>query len=99
MGQNYDFTRYSIEEEELRIEINESLNVVERLNGAMDFIFYDKLGEITTNKIHDQELTVVGRFARTNAIDLFAHQSLWIISTGFNATITINDTENQIRSS
>ena len=33
-------------QEELRIEINESLNVVERLNGIMDFIFYGKLCSI-----------------------------------------------------
>jgi TnpA family transposase len=48
-----------LEEEELRIEINESLNVVERLNGIMDFIFYGKLGEISTNIKEDQELAVV----------------------------------------
>jgi TnpA family transposase len=45
--------------EELRIEIHESLNVVERLNGMMGFIFYGKLGEISTNKKDDQELAVV----------------------------------------
>ncbi|MEO8963235.1 MAG: Tn3 family transposase [Gammaproteobacteria bacterium] len=45
--------------EELRIEIHESLNVVERLNGIMGFIFYGKLGEISTNKKDDQELAVV----------------------------------------
>lgn len=43
---------------ELRIEINESLNVVERLNGIMGFIFYGKLGEISTNKTEDQSLSV-----------------------------------------
>lgn len=48
-----------LEEESLRIEIHEALNVVERLNGAMSFMFYGKLGEISTNKTHDQELTVV----------------------------------------
>ena len=34
----------------LRIEINEGLNVVERLNHVMDFIFYGQLGKIKTNK-------------------------------------------------
>ena len=38
-----------LESEELRIEINEGLNVVERLNHVMDFIFYGKLGEMRTN--------------------------------------------------
>ena len=45
--------------EELRIEIHESLNVVERLNSIMNFIFYGKLGEISTNQREDQELAVV----------------------------------------
>jgi TnpA family transposase len=45
--------------EELRIEINESLNVVERLNGVMDFIFFGKLGEMATNSIVDMELSVL----------------------------------------
>ncbi len=33
-------------EEELRIEIHEAQNVVERLNSIMGFIFYGKMGEI-----------------------------------------------------
>ena len=45
-------------EEDLRIEINESQNVVERLNGAMGFIFYGKLGEISTNRRKEQALSV-----------------------------------------
>lgn len=45
--------------EELRIEVNEGLNVVERLNCVMDFIFYGKLGQIATNNIEDQELSVL----------------------------------------
>ena len=53
------FLCHYLEEEALRIEIHEALNMVERLNGAMNFIFYGNLGEITSNKMHDQELTVV----------------------------------------
>ncbi len=45
--------------EELRIEINASQNIVERVNGFMDFIFYGKLGEISTNKTQDQELAIL----------------------------------------
>lgn len=45
--------------EELRIEIHEALNVVERLNSIMSFIFYGRLSEISTNKTEDQELSVV----------------------------------------
>jgi TnpA family transposase len=45
-------------EENLRIEINESQNVVERLNSIMGFIFYGKLGEISTNRRKEQALSV-----------------------------------------
>jgi TnpA family transposase len=45
--------------EELRIEIHEAQNVVERLNSVMGFIFYGKLGEISTNIKEYQELGVV----------------------------------------
>ena len=45
--------------EELRIEINEGLNVVENWNSANSFIFYGKGGEMSTNKIEDQELSVL----------------------------------------
>lgn len=48
-----------LEDEELRVEISEGLNVVERLNNVMDFIFYGKLGELKTNKPKDQELSVL----------------------------------------
>ena len=46
-------------EEELRIEIHEAQNVVERLNSIMGFIFYGKMGEISTNIKTDQELSIV----------------------------------------
>lgn len=45
--------------EALRIEIHESLNVVERLNNVMDFMFFGRLGEISTNKKEDQELGIL----------------------------------------
>ncbi len=44
--------------EQLRIEIHEALNMVERLNGIMNFIFYGKVGEISTNNKENQELAV-----------------------------------------
>lgn len=50
-------SRY-LSSESLRIEIHEALNVVERLNGIMTFIFYGKLSEISTNNRDDQELSV-----------------------------------------
>jgi len=45
--------------EELRIEINEALNVVERVNSLMKFIFYGNYGEISTNREQDQELSLL----------------------------------------
>lgn len=45
--------------EELRIEIHEALNVVERVNSIMGFIFYGKRGEISTNDPEDQELAIL----------------------------------------
>lgn len=48
-----------LDSEELRMEVHESQNVVERLNSIMGFIFYGKLGEISTNIKEDQELAIV----------------------------------------
>ena len=48
-----------LDSEDLRIEVNAGLNVVERLNSVMDFIFYGKLGQIATNNIEDQELSIL----------------------------------------
>ena len=45
--------------EELHIEINEALNVVERVNSLMKFIFYGNYGEISTNREQDQELSLL----------------------------------------
>ena len=47
-----------LKDEALRIEIHEALNVVERLNSVMSFIFYGKEGEISTNKAEEQALSV-----------------------------------------
>ncbi len=44
---------------ELRREINEGLNVVENWNSANDFILYGRGGEIATNRIEDQEATML----------------------------------------
>ena len=44
---------------ELRREIHEGLNVVENWNSANDFILYGRGGEIATNRIEDQEATML----------------------------------------
>ena len=48
-----------LDSEPLRQEINEGLNVVENWNSANGFIFYGKGGEIATNRLEDQELSVL----------------------------------------
>ena len=48
-----------LQHEELRIEINEGLNIVERLNSVMNFFFYGKLGEINSNDPDEQELSIL----------------------------------------
>jgi len=54
--------------EELRIEINEGLNVVENWNSANSFIFYGKSGEIQTNNLEDQELSVLSLHLLQNCL-------------------------------
>lgn len=48
-----------LDSEELRIEIHKGLNVVENWNSANSFIFYGKSGEISTNRLNDQEISVL----------------------------------------
>lgn len=48
-----------LSDESLRIQINEALNIVERFNGMLSFIFHGKQGEITTNDKEDQELSIL----------------------------------------
>ena len=43
----------------LRREIHEGLNVIEHWNGANDFILYGRGGEIATNRVDDQEITML----------------------------------------
>ena len=48
-----------LEFEELRREIHEALNVVENWNGANTFIFYGKRGEFSSNRLDDQEISML----------------------------------------
>ena len=48
-----------IRSEALRQEVNAGLNVVENWNSANSFIFYGDSSEITSNRLEDQELSVL----------------------------------------
>jgi TnpA family transposase len=48
-----------LESEELRREIHEALNVVENWNGANTFIYYGKGGEFSSNRLDDQEISML----------------------------------------
>lgn len=45
--------------EELRWEVHQALNVIEHWNSASSFILYGKRGEIATNRLEEQELTIL----------------------------------------
>jgi len=54
--------------EDLRREINEGLNVVENWNSANSFIFYGKGGDISTNRLEDQEVAVLSLYLLQNCL-------------------------------
>lgn len=54
--------------EELRMEIHAGLNVIENWNSANSFIFYGKSGEISTNSVEEQELSVLSLHLLQNCL-------------------------------
>jgi TnpA family transposase len=45
--------------EELRREIHEGLNVIEQWNGANDFVFFARHGELASNRHEDHEVSML----------------------------------------
>lgn len=72
--------------EDLRSEINEGLNVVENWNSANAFIFYGKGGEVATNRLEEQELSVMALrllqiclvYVNTLMIQQVFHEPVWL---------------------
>ena len=54
--------------EELRREVNEGLNVIENWNSANQFIFYGRSGEISTNDVEEQEMSVLSLHLLQNCV-------------------------------
>lgn len=48
-----------LHDEALRREINEGLNVIEQWNGATDFVFFARKGELTSNRREDHEVSML----------------------------------------
>lgn len=48
-----------LREEALRREVHEGLNTVESWNAANSFVFYGKGGEVATNRLEEQEVSVL----------------------------------------
>lgn len=44
---------------DLRREINDGLNVVEQWNGATDFVFFARRGEMASNRREDHEISML----------------------------------------
>lgn len=77
---------------ELRREIHEGLNVVENWNAANDFILYGRGGEIATNRIEDQEATMLSLhllqncmiYVNTLMIQRVLSEPIWAERMGLN---------------
>lgn len=48
-----------LHDEALRREINEGLNVIEQWNGATDFVFFARRGEMASNRREDHEVSML----------------------------------------
>lgn len=80
------FLCHYLHSEELRREINEGLNVVEQWNGATDFVFFARRGEMVSNNHEDHEISMLSLhliqncmvFINTLMIQRLLAQSDWM---------------------
>src|ERR1700726_1874427 len=59
--------------EALRREIHDGLNVVEQWNGATDFVFFARRGEMVSNRREDHEISMLALHLIQNWHDLHQH--------------------------
>ncbi len=57
-----------LHDEPLRREINDGLNVIEHWNGANDFVFFARRGELSSNRREDHELSMLSLHLLQNCI-------------------------------
>jgi hypothetical protein len=69
-----------LESEELRREIHEGLNVIENWNAANSFIHYGKGGEFASNRLDDQEISML-------ALHLLQISMVYMLSRDFDGYI------------
>jgi TnpA family transposase len=62
------FLRRYLDSEALRREIHEGLNVIEQWNGANDFVFFAKRGELVSNRHEDHEVSVLALHLLQNCL-------------------------------
>jgi len=65
--------------EELRREIHEGLNVIEQWNGANDFVFFARRGELVSNRHEDHEISML-------ALHLLQNCMIYV-----NTLVSLND--------
>ena len=53
------FFNLPLHSEKLRREINTGLNVIEQWNGATDFVFFARRGEMASNRKEDHEISML----------------------------------------
>ncbi|EXI77400.1 MAG: Transposase, TnpA family [Candidatus Accumulibacter appositus] len=62
------FLCHYLHDDALRREINEGLSVVEQWNGATDFVFFARRGEMASNRREDHEVSMLALHLRQNCM-------------------------------